>query len=100
MLRVHQKVDTDCDTLEQWVNETGNRTPDELQTSRPYIDVLSEHLDRIAEVDEIFGIREYVDATKRLILHTSAIEEVIEEADQWPGTPHEGVKKLFERILY
>ena len=50
MLREHQKGDTDCQSLAQWVNATATPTPDELQASSPYLRVLAQHLERIADV--------------------------------------------------
>ena len=61
MLKEHQKGDTDGQSLAQWVNATATPTRDELQTSSPYLRLLAQHLERIAEVDELLVLREEVD---------------------------------------
>ena len=61
--------------------------------------MLAKHLERIAEVDEMLVWREEIDGTNRIIVPTSLIGEVIEEADQGPGTAHEGVNKVLNRVV-
>ena len=100
MLKEHQQGDTDCQSLVQWVNATATPTRDELQASSPYLRVFPQPLDRIAEVDEMLVLREEVDGTNRVIVPTSLIGEVIEEAHQGPGTAHEGVKKVLELLVH
>ena len=79
-MKEHQKGDTDCQSLAQWVNATATPTRDELQASSPYLRVLAQHLDRIAEVDEMLVLREEIDGTNRVIVPTSLICELIDEA--------------------
>ena len=57
MLKEQQQGDTDCQSLAQWVNATATHTRDELQASSPDLRVLAQHLDRIAEVDEMLVLR-------------------------------------------
>ena len=45
-------------------------------------------------------LREEVDGTNRVIVPTSLIGELIEEAHQGPGTAHEGVKKVLESLVH
>ena len=45
-------------------------------------------------------LREESDGTNRVIVPTSLIGEAIEEAHQGPGTAHEGVKKVLERLVH
>ena len=45
-------------------------------------------------------LREEVDGTKRVIVPTSLIGEVMEEGHQGPGTAHVGVKKVLERLMH
>ena len=82
------------------MNATASPTRNELQASIPYLRVLAQHLDRIADVDEMLVLREEIDGTNRVIVPTSLIGEVIDEAHQWLGTAHEGVKKVLERLVH
>ena len=100
MLKEHQQGDPDCQSLAQWGSATATPTRDELQASSTYIGVLSQHLDRIAEVDQMLVLPEEVDGTKRVIVPTSLIGEVIDDANQRPGTAHGCVKKVLERLVH
>ena len=73
---------------------------DEMQESCPYLRLLAQYLDCIADVDEMLVLREDVDGTNRVIVPTSLIVEVIDEAHQGPGAAHEGVRKVPERLVY
>ena len=97
MLRKNQKGDPDCQSLAQWENLKATPTLDVLQASSSYLVMLAQHLTRLAEVDEILVLPEEFDGTKRVIVPTSLIGEVVEEAHQGPGTADEGVTKLMER---
>ena len=99
-MKEHQKGDTDCQNLAQWVNASATPTRDDLQPSSPYLRVLAQHLDRIAKVDDMLVLREESEGTNRVIVPTSLIGEAIEEAHQGPGTAHEGVKKVLERLVH
>ena len=99
LVKEQQKGDIDCHSWAQWVNSTATPTRDELQACTPYLAVLAQHLDRIAKVDEMLVIREEIDGTNRVIVPTSLIGQVIEEAHQWPGTAHESVKKVLQRLV-
>ena len=79
LVKEHQKGDTDCQNLAQWVNATATPTRDELQASSPYLRVLAQHLDRIAKVDDMLVLREEIDGTNRVIVRTSLIGEAISE---------------------
>ena len=57
MLKEHQKGDPNWQSLAQWVNATATPTRDELQASSPYICVLAQQMERIAEVDEMLVLR-------------------------------------------
>ena len=67
---------------EVMVNVTATPTRDEVPSSSPYLRVLAQHLERIAEVDKMLVLREEIDGTNRVIVPTSLIGEVIEEAYQ------------------
>ena len=99
-LKEHQHGDTDCQSLAQWVNATATPRRDQLQASSPYLRVLAQHLDRIAEVDEMLVKREEMDGSNRVIVSTRLNGEVIEEAHQGPGSTHEGVMKVFHRLMH
>ena len=58
LVKEHQKGDTDCQNLAQWVNATATRTRDDLQASSPYLRVLAQNLDRIAKLDDMLVLRE------------------------------------------
>ena len=45
-------------------------------------------------------LREEIDGTNRVIVPTSLIREVIDEAHQGPGTAHEDVNKVLERLVH
>ena len=94
----HQKGDIDRQSLAQWVNATGTHTRDELQVRSPYLAVLAQHLERIAEEDEMLVLREEVDWSNRVIVPTSLIGALIEEAHQRPGTADAGVLKVLVRL--
>ena len=100
MLSEHQKGDPDWQSWAQLLNVTGSPTGDELQTSSPYLVVLAQYLERIAEVEEMLVLREAVEGTIRVIIPASIIGEVIHEALQGPGTAQEGARKVLERLLH
>ena len=66
--------------MAQRVNATATPKRAELQASSPELPVLAHHLERLAEVDERLVLREENNGTKRRIVPTSLIGEVIEEA--------------------
>ena len=82
------------------MNATATPTHAQFQASSPYLHVLAQHLERIADGDEMRLLREDVDGTNRVIVLTSIIGKDIEEAHQRPGTAHEGAKKVLERQVY
>ena len=98
MLKEHHNGDNDCQSLAQWLNATATPTRDELQASCPYLGVLAQHFERIAEEEEMLVLREEIDGTNRVIVTTSLIGEVIEEAHQGTRTAHQGVKKVLESL--
>ena len=100
MLREHQKGHTDCQSLAQWVSATASPTWDELQASSRYLRVVAQHLERIAELDKMHELRDQVDGTNRVIVPSSLIEEVIEEAHQRPGTAQECSKKVLQHLVH
>ena len=83
----------------QCLNATATPNPDELHPSSPYLPFVAQLLERIAEVDEMLELREEVDGTIRVIVSTSLIGDVIEEAHQGPVTAHEGSTKVWERLM-
>ena len=64
------------------VNATICITCDELHASSHYLVVLAQPLVGIAEVDEILVLREECDGTKRFIVPTLLIGEVIQKLMQ------------------
>ena len=82
----HLNGHPDWQSLALWFNETATPTRYELQASIPYLAMLVQHLDGIAEVDELLVVREDIDWTNRVIFHTSTIVTVIEEEHQGPLT--------------
>ena len=80
MRREHQKGETDWQSLAKCVNATAAATPDEFQASSPYLRLLSQHYERIAEEGEMLVLQEERDGTNRVILPNSLIREVIEES--------------------
>ena len=83
-----------------WVNATAAHTRDDLQASSSYLRALAQHLDGIAKLDDMLVLREEIDGTNRVIVPTSLIGEVIEEAHQGFGTAHDGVKNMLERLVH
>ena len=53
MRNEHQKWEPDCQSRAQCLNETANPRRDELQSNSTYLRMLAEHLERLAEVDEM-----------------------------------------------
>ena len=100
MQKDHLKGDTDFQSLAQWVNATATRKRDQFQASSRYLRLLAQHLECIAEVDEMLVRREDVEETNRVIVPTSLIGEVIEEAHQGPESAHESVKKVVQRLVH
>ena len=93
----HENGDPHWQSLPHWLNATPTPTREELEASSAYLRVLAHLVESIVMVDEMLVLREEVDGAKRVIVPTSLIGEVIEEAHQGPGTADEGVTKLMER---
>ena len=97
LLKEHQKGETDSPSLAQWLNPTATPTCHEMQATSPYLGVLAEHLDRIAEINIMLVLRTEINGSNLVIVPTSLIGEAIEEAHQGPGTAHGGVKNVQDR---
>ena len=63
---------------------TATPTSDELQASSPYLALLAQHLEFIPEVEQMLVLREEDAGTNRVIVPTSLISDLIEEAHQVP----------------
>ena len=96
----HPQGAPDCQSLVERVNATGTPTGGELEESSPYLRVLTQHTERITEVDEMLVIRVEVDRTNRVFLPNVLICEVIEEEHQGLGTAQGGAKKMMERLMH
>ena len=99
-LREHQKGDSDCQSLAQCGNATASPKGDAVQASSPYLPVLAQHLERIASGDEMVVLKEELGWINRVIVPTSLIGEVIEVAQQGPGTAQEYAKKILELLAH
>ena len=84
--------------MQQWIATETLPMREELQAATPYLRTMAQCLSELSNVASILALRA-ADGSYRVVIPPSLVEEVIDEAQQGPGTAHEGVQKVLRRLL-
>ena len=85
--------------IKQWVESKIKPSKDMLAKCSPYIRTLIQYFDQLQIFDDLLVLNEGTEEAKRIVVPTKLVESLIDEAHQGPGAAHEGVQKVFYRLI-